>query len=123
MPVTSQTPSLVAFPAARIRQMPARPAPTRTAPAFVQAGSPAAAGSATTGGLVRAAMGAGVGAVLLAMAGLGGWGFVAAERGAQASLAGFATSSYATSPTPEADAALSGDLAGRAAPSMSWDRR
>ncbi len=123
MPVTSQTPSLVAFPAARIRRMPARPAPARTAPAFVQAGSPAPAGFTTTSGLMRVATGAGLGAVLLAMAGLGGWGFVAAERGAQASLAGFATSSYATSTAPVAGAAPSGDLDGRAAPSMSWDRR
>ncbi len=118
MPVVSQTATLVAFPAARVRRLPARPAPTRASSTFVPRDLAEPAAFGTSGVAMRAAMGAGLGAVLLACAGLGGWGFVQAERGVQASLAGYATSS-----APAAGGGTSTDLAGRAASSMAWDRR
>ena len=115
MSVMSPTATLVAFPAARVRRLPVRPAPTRALPTIVPH---APAEPAATGFARRAALGAALGTVLLACAGLGGWGFVQAERGVQASLAG-----YVTSPAPAAGAGFSTDLAGRAASRMAWDRR
>ncbi len=115
MPVVSPTTTLVAFPAARIRRLPARPAPARTTPAPALRGAAVPEVTVASVGATRAAMGAGVGVVLLVVAGLGGWGFVAAERGVQASLAG-----YVASPVSAAGVGSSGV---RVASSSAWDRR
>lgn len=112
MPVAARSTVVVAFPAARIRRLPARPAPAQ-APAFATRRGAQAGVRAPSGHGARLA---GVAAVLLALSGAAGWGFVAAERGVQASLAGYATSSASA-------AGVASVEDGRAVSSSAWDRR
>ncbi len=107
MPVAARSAVVVAFPATRIRRLPARPAPAQTPASALRRPAPVTDRTAVRHG-GRAAGVAGVAAMLLALSGAAGWGFVSAERGVQARLAGYATSSA--------------PVAG-AVPGMSWVRR